>query len=172
MVNGPDAAAIRIGVYLHAMTVRSTAQAFAIVAFAVPGLLLAQGGTDTIAAPHGSHGTGLKGEPVAPASLVLTVAEVMPEFPGGWQALMKYMASHLQYPEIAKDEGIQGKVFLRFVVQEDGSLRDVEVIRGVHPSLDHEALRVAKAMPNWIAGKNMGKMCCVQYRLPVNFVLD
>ncbi len=103
---------------------------------------------------------------------VFTMVEKMPEFPGGQQALMKYMSSNLQYPEIAKEEEVQGKVFLSFVVQEDGSLRDVRVIRGVHPSLDREAVRVARSMPNWIPGKNMGKVCCVQYNLPVNFVLQ
>ncbi|MBL7952466.1 MAG: energy transducer TonB [Flavobacteriales bacterium] len=106
------------------------------------------------------------------APQVFTMVEEMPEFPGGQQALMKYMSSHLQYPEIAKEDGIQGKVFLSFVVQEDGSLRDVRVIRGVHPSLDREAMRVAKSMPLWKPGKNMGKVCCVQYNLPVNFVLQ
>jgi periplasmic protein TonB len=102
---------------------------------------------------------------------VFVVVEQMPEFPGGQQALMKYMSSHLKYPEIAKEEGIQGKVFINFVVQEDGSLREVKVLRGVHPSLDQEAMRVVKSMPLWNPGKNNGKVCCVQYNLPVMFKL-
>lgn len=102
---------------------------------------------------------------------VFTVVEQMPEFPGGQQALMKYLSSHLKYPEFAKEEGIQGRVFLSFVVQEDGSFRDMKVLRGVHPSLDQEALRVAKSMPLWNPGKNNGKVCCVQYNLPVMFKL-
>ena len=123
-------------------------------------------------------------EPVAPveepaaigdtekAREVFVIVEEMPEFPGGQQALMKFMTSNLRYPEIAKEEEIQGTVFVTFVVQEDGSLREVKVLRGVHPELDREALRVVKSMPNWRPGKNGGKVCCVQYNLPVNFVLQ
>lgn len=103
---------------------------------------------------------------------MFTVVEEMPEFPGGQQALNKYLVDHIIYPEIAREEGIQGKVILSFVVQEDGILREVQVRRGVHPSLDREAMRVVQSMPPWIPGKNRGRVCRVQYNLPVNFVLQ
>lgn len=106
------------------------------------------------------------------ATQVFIEVEEMPEFPGGHQALMKYLSQRLQYPAGAREEEIQGKVFLTFVVQEDGSLRDVRVLRGVHPLLDREAVRVVRSMPKWRPGSNMGKVCCVQYNLPVNFVLQ
>ncbi|MBL7941049.1 MAG: energy transducer TonB [Flavobacteriales bacterium] len=119
-----------------------------------PALLAAQGGSGQEAPP------------------VFTVVEEMPEFPGGQQALNKYLVDHIIYPEIAREEGIQGKVILSFVVQEDGILREVQVRRGVHPSLDREAMRVVQSMPPWIPGKNRGRVCRVQYNLPVNFVLQ
>ncbi len=148
----------------------SAARCFAFLLAAVPLALIAQVRGDEEPATPVEEPAAVGVDEKAPQ--VFMMVEEMPEFPGGQQALMKYMSSHLQYPEIAKEEGIQGKVFLSFVVQEDGSLRDVRVIRGVHPSLDREALRVAKSMPLWKPGRNMGKVCCVQYNLPVNFVLQ
>ena len=120
-------------------------------------------------------------EPIAPQAVseptvqgpdeVLTFVEEMPEFPGGTQAMMTYMGKQFQYPEDAKEEGIQGKVFLSFVVEMDGSLSNIQVIRGAHPSLDREALRVVKSMPKWSPGKQNGKPCRVKYTLPVACVL-
>ena len=104
-------------------------------------------------------------------STVFIFVEQNPEFPGGQDAMMKYLSSNSIYPQEAVNAGITGKVFLKFVVERDGKISGVEVMRGVHPLLDKEALRVVKSMPNFIPGKQNGKAVRVQYTLPVNFYL-
>ena len=105
--------------------------------------------------------------------VVFVVVESMPEFPGGQQALFKYLAENVKYPVIAQENGIQGRVICQFVVNKDGKIVDVEVVRsGGDPSLDKEAVRVIKSMPNWKAGKQRGKAVRVKYTLPVNFKLQ
>lgn len=101
----------------------------------------------------------------------LQIAEQMPEFPGGQEALMKYISANINYPEDMAEAGVGGKVFIEFVVRADGSITDVRVLRGVPggPSLDREAVRVVKAMPKWNPGKQSGKPVDVIYRLPVMF---
>jgi len=94
--------------------------------------------------------------------------ENMPEFPG---SISKYLSENVKYPAIAIDNQIQGKVVCEFVVNRDGSIVDVVVVGPVHPSLDKEALRVIKSMPNWIPGKQRGKAVRVKYILPINFKL-
>jgi protein TonB len=96
----------------------------------------------------------------------------MPEFPGGTQALMKYLGESIKYPVIAQENGIQGRVICQFVVNKDGSIVDIEVVRSVDPSLDKEAVRVIKSMPKWTAGRQRGKPVRVKYTLPVNFRLQ
>ncbi len=103
---------------------------------------------------------------------VFMVVEQMPEFPGGQAALMKYLGENVNYPAIAQEHGIQGRVFVSFVVSKDGSIRDVTIGRGVDPALDNEAIRVVKTMPKWNPGKQRGKAVNVKYMLPVNFVLQ
>lgn len=103
---------------------------------------------------------------------ILQFAEEMPEFPGGMTALQKFMKDNLQYPKEAIDEGIQGKVYLGFIVMKDGSLQKIEIKRGIHPSLDKEALRLVKSMPNWSPGKQNGKPVNVRFTLPISFRLD
>ena len=103
---------------------------------------------------------------------VFYIVEDMPEFPGGENALREYIANHVKYPEIAKKNGIQGKVFISFVVSKDGRVTDAKVARGVDPSLDKEALRVIKNLPDFKPGKQRGKLVNVCYTVPVNFVLD
>ncbi|MBX2973287.1 MAG: energy transducer TonB [Flavobacteriales bacterium] len=114
--------------------------------------------------------------PVYPAvsdpDFVFTVVEQMPEFSGGRDSLFAYIAKSVKYPEAAAEEGIQGRVFLRFIVERDGSTSDVQVLRGVHPMLDREAVRMVKAMPAWKPAKQRGQPVRVQYSLPVNFVLS
>lgn len=99
--------------------------------------------------------------------------ENMPEFPGGTQALFKYLSENVKYPVIAQENGIQGRVICQFTVNKDGSIVDVEVVRsGGDASLDKEAVRVIKSMPKWTPGKQRGKPVRVKYTLPVNFKLQ
>lgn len=105
------------------------------------------------------------------SSPVFTVVEKMPEYPGGQAALLKYLASDVKYPKIAMDNGIQGRVVASFVVEKDGSIRDVEIVKGVDPSLDQEAIRVIALMPNWIPGQQRGQNVAVKYTVPVTFSL-
>ena len=105
--------------------------------------------------------------------VVFVVVESMPEFPGGQQALFKYLSENVKYPVIAQENGIQGRVICQFVVNKDGSIVDVEVVRsGGDASLDKEAIRVIKSMPKWKPGKQRGKPVRVKYTLPVNFKLQ
>ncbi|WP_459188802.1 energy transducer TonB [Parabacteroides sp. APC149_11_2_Y6] len=103
---------------------------------------------------------------------IFTVVETMPEFPGGQGALLQYLAKSIKYPVIAQENGIQGRVTCTFVVNKDGSIVDAEVIRGVDPSLDKEALRVINTMPKWSPGKQRGKPVRVKYTVPVTFRLQ
>ena len=103
---------------------------------------------------------------------VYIVVEKMPEFPGGQQALFDYLSANVQYPKIARENGIQGRSIVQFVVNKDGSISDVEIVRsGGDPSLDREAIRVIRSMPNWIPGRQGGKLIRVKYTVPVNFRL-
>lgn len=105
--------------------------------------------------------------------VIFVVVESMPEFPGGQQALFKFLSENVKYPVIAQENGIQGRVICQFVVNKDGSIVDVEVVRsGGDPSLDKEAVRVIKSMPKWKPGKQRGKAVRVKYTVPVNFKLQ
>ena len=105
--------------------------------------------------------------------VVFVVVESMPEFPGGQQALFKYLSENVKYPVIAQENGIQGRVICQFVVNKDGSIVDVEVVRsGGDASLDKEAVRVIKSMPKWKAGQQRGKPVRVKYTVPVSFRLQ
>ena len=105
--------------------------------------------------------------------VIFMVVESMPEFPGGQQALFKYLAENVKYPVIAQENGIQGRVICQFVVNKDGSIVDVVAVRSSgEPSLDKEAIRVIKSMPKWKPGKQRGKPVRVKYTVPVNFRLQ
>ena len=104
--------------------------------------------------------------------VIFTVVEKMPQFPGGDQALFKYLGTNIRYPVEAQKAGVQGRVICQYVVDENGTITDVSVVRGVDPSLDQEAVRVIKAMPNWTPGEQRGKKVSVKYTLPINFKLD
>lgn len=104
--------------------------------------------------------------------LPFAVIEDKPVFPGGDAELLKYLATETQYPVIARENGIEGKVFVSFVIDKDGSVTDVKILRGVDPYLDKEAMRVVRSMPNWKPGKQRGKSVKVQYQLPLNFRLN
>lgn len=103
---------------------------------------------------------------------VFDVVEQMPDFPGGMSALMQYLGKHIKYPVVAEENGIQGRVIVTFVVEKNGSITDVQVIKSVDPSLDKEAVRVVKSMPHWIPGKQNGSAVRVKYTLPVTFRLQ
>lgn len=103
---------------------------------------------------------------------IFTVVEEQPSFPGGLPALFKYLAAEVKYPVIAQENGIQGRVVTSFVVDKEGNIKQVKVERGVDPALDAEALRVVKAMPKWIPGKQKGEVVAVRYILPVQFKLQ
>lgn len=98
--------------------------------------------------------------------------EIMPEFPGGTAALMKYLSSNIKYPAISQEVGSQGRVIVQFVVDKDGSISNPEVVRGVDAHLDREAIRVISAMPKWKPGVQNGKKVRVKYTVPVNFRLQ
>ncbi len=103
---------------------------------------------------------------------VFDVVEQMPSFPGGPAALMTYLSQNTKYPVVAQENGVQGRVVVSFVVERDGSITDVRVVRSVDPSLDKEATRVVKSMPNWIPGKQNGSTVRVKYNVPVSFKLQ
>ncbi len=96
----------------------------------------------------------------------------MPEFPGGEVALRKFIATSVKYPVIAQENGIQGRVYISFVVNTKGKVIDVKIARGVDPNLDKEAIRVVNSMPAWKPGKQRGKAVKVSYTVPINFVLQ
>lgn len=102
---------------------------------------------------------------------VYDIADQMPQFPNGVGALTKYISSSMIYPEVAKENGIQGKVIVGFTVNTDGSLSDVHVTRNVDPSLDREAVRIVESMPRWIPGKQNGEVVKVRYNVSVVFRL-
>ncbi len=103
---------------------------------------------------------------------IFTVVEEMPQFPGGETALMQYIAKGIKYPVIAQENGIQGRVVVSFVINKDGKVVDAQVVRGVDPSLDKEALRVIGTLPAWKPGKQRGKPVRVKYTVPVLFRLQ
>ena len=107
-----------------------------------------------------------------PSSKVYDVVEQAPEFPGGPQAMMQFIKDNLQYPQIAKENGIQGRVILQFVVDETGKVTDPKVIRSIDPSLDTEAIRLVLSMPRWMPGMQDGKAVAVRYTIPVIFKLE
>jgi protein TonB len=106
------------------------------------------------------------------AQPIFTVVEEMPQFPGGPVELQRYLVTSVRYPVIAQENGIQGRVTCSFVINRDGSVVDAEVLRGVDPSLDKEALRVVNAMPKWTPGKQRGKPVRVKYTVPITFRLQ
>ncbi len=103
---------------------------------------------------------------------IMVAVEVMPEFPGGTSALMKYLNSNIKYPTICMETGVQGKVIVQFVVDKDGNITNPVIARGVDPYLDKEALRVINSMPKWKPGMQNGKKVRVKYTVPVVFRLQ
>jgi protein TonB len=104
-------------------------------------------------------------------TVIFKVVEELPEFPGGDEARQQFLKDNLVYPRIARETGLDGRVTIGFIVEPDGRLTNFTVLRGKAPSLDEEALRVAKLMPKWKAGKQRGKAVRVQYQMPITFTL-
>ena len=120
--------------------------------------------TETTAAPADS--TSL------PVDSVFEVAEVMPEFPGGTQALFKFIGENLQYPQNAIDGQIEGRVVVQFVVDKEGKVGNIQVVRSIDKMLDQAAIDVVRALPDWKPGMQDGQPVNVRYTLPVNFKLS
>ena len=102
---------------------------------------------------------------------VFDIVEQMPEYPGGQAALFEFISKNVKYPEDAVKKKVEGKVFVTFVVDTDGKITDVSLLRKVFPSLDAEAMRVISAMPNWIPGRQKGQAVRVKYTVPIMFRL-
>jgi len=103
---------------------------------------------------------------------VFHVVEDMPSFPGGMEAYNSYLAKNLNYPKQARDKGIEGRVFLSFIVNEDGSLSDLQILRGIGGGCDEEALRVYLESPNWKPGKQRGKIVKTKMQAAITFKLN
>jgi periplasmic protein TonB len=106
-----------------------------------------------------------------PQDTVLIIVEQMPAFPGGEEALYKFLSTNIKYPTVAKETGISGTVVISFIVEKNGEISNARVIKGIGGGCDDEALRVIKSMPNWSPGKQLGKPVRVQFNLPVKFSL-
>ena len=109
---------------------------------------------------------------IEPGEKVFDMVEVAPEFPGGELELRKFIAINVKYPSQAKKKGIQGKVYVKFVVDKTGAVSNVEVVRSVDPLLDAEAVRVLSSLPDWTPGENEGKPVNVHFTVPINFQLQ
>jgi len=103
---------------------------------------------------------------------IFTIVEKAPSFPGGDAARIKFMQDNIKYPQMAKESGIQGTVYITFVVERNGSVSKVKILRGIGGGCDEEAIRVVKAMPKWNAGKQRGKPVRVQFNMPIKFILQ
>ena len=136
---------------------------FTLAALLVAGSMLITGCKSSKAAAGESPEIGTETPVMAP--------DVLPEFPGGTSAMQQYLKEHIIYPEKAQKEGTQGRVFVQFVVERNGAISRVKVIRGVSPELDAEACRVIKAMPRWKPGKKNGKKVACIMNAPIAFFL-
>jgi periplasmic protein TonB len=108
---------------------------------------------------------------VSDTSLIFTIVEEMPLFPGGEKARSRFLADSIIYPETARKNGIQGTVYVSFIIDDDGSVTNVKILRGIGGGCDEEALRVVRIMPKWIPGKQDGKAVRVLFNMPINFKL-
>lgn len=103
---------------------------------------------------------------------VFFIVEEMPKFPGGELELRKFIANNVEYPEVAKENGIQGRIFVSFVINKKGEVERAKIVRGVDPSLDKEALRVINSLPKWTPGSQRGKPVYVSFTVPIYFQLN
>ena len=103
---------------------------------------------------------------------IFTSVEQMPQFPGGESALMKFLSSHINYPPMAAENNVQGKVIVQFVVDKTGKVGEVKIVRSVDKDLDHEAIRVCQALPKFTPGRQNGRPVSVWFTLPIQFKLQ
>ena len=103
---------------------------------------------------------------------IYEVVEQMPEFPGGLEAMYNYLSNNIKYPQMCIDNNVQGKAYVKFTVEKDGSISNLVVVKSAHKLLDKEAVRVIGSMPNWKPGRQLNKVVRVNYTLPINFILD
>ncbi len=103
---------------------------------------------------------------------IFMVVEEMPEFPGGDEARMRYLRDNIKYPELERDNGVQGLVVVSFVVEKDGSITNIKILKGLTPNINNEAIRVVQNMPKWKPGKQRGKPVRVTINLPIRFTLN
>ena len=103
---------------------------------------------------------------------IFTVVEQMPVYPGGDSARIKFLVDNMIYPKSAKDNGVQGTVYITFVIDETGGVTEIKVLRGIGGGCDEEAIRVVKLMPKWTPGKQSGKNVRVQFNMPLKFTLS
>ena len=125
-----------------------------------------------VGSPEGTSVFSLPQPEVVIERDVLDLAEIMPQYEGGVSALMKFIQRKIRYPRAPREQGIEGTVYVRFVVRGDGSVTDVEIIRGVHPDYDREARRVISMLPDWKGGSNNGRPASVRMVLPIKFNLQ
>ena|SRR5579872_4652256 len=111
-------------------------------------------------------------EPVDSVLVEKSQKETDPGYPGGMSAFYRYIQDNLKYPDKSRKKNIQGKVFINFVIEKDGSLIDIKILKGVAPDIDAEAIRLMKECPKWVPGYQNGKPVRVQYSMPINFSLD
>jgi TonB family protein len=163
---------------------RSASWALIKVGFALPALLLVlflfTAGTsgiltaqDTQQKPNTTtEQKAVTQEKASTEDVVFVVVEKMPEYPGGDDALTKFLVSNIKYPVEAKTKGIQGRVFVTYVVEKDGAVTNVKILRGIGGGCDEEAIRVVSSMPKWTPGEQRGEAVRVQFNLPIMFSLD
>lgn len=108
-------------------------------------------------------------EQKSPPRMVFTVVEKQPEFPGGTKEMAKFLESNIQYPAAAREARVHGKVFISFIILDDGDVSDIKVTKGIGHGCDEEAVRVASMMPKWTPGKQNGRPVAVKYNTVVNF---
>ncbi|UOQ66733.1 energy transducer TonB [Hymenobacter volaticus] len=133
-----------------------------------PGVIGNEGGTSTTAGPAGSDTAGSTTK-APPAPTIFLTAEIMPEFLGGQEALQRYMQKNLRYPSLALRNNIEGKVYISFTVMADGSVADVQVLKGLGYGTDEEAARVVRNMPAWKPGQQNKHAVSVRYTMPITF---
>ncbi|PID94356.1 MAG: energy transducer TonB [Bacteroidetes bacterium] len=103
---------------------------------------------------------------------IFLIVEQQPEFPGGEKARLTYLAKNTKYPQMARESNIQGQVFVTFVVEPDGKISNVSILRGIGGGCDEEAVRVVQSMPNWVPGKQRGRPVRVRFNMPIKFILQ
>lgn len=113
----------------------------------------------------------IEADPEPVAEEIFDVVEESPEYEGGMKEMYAFLYANMKYPPMARESGVQGKVYVQFIVEKSGKVTDVQVLRGIGSGCDEEAVRVVKMMPDWKPGKQRGKPVKVRYKLPVTFKL-